>query len=167
MNQSRWQSHTAAEMAREVPTAADRFWARVQRGDGCWLWTGARNEFGYGRVSIRSRVYKAHRVAWYLARGPVPDGIDVLHSCDNPPCCNPAHLHLGTHRQNMREMVARNPRFARAKTATGDVTDIYEFQDVVRYLAEDARTLTTYLATALMTQAPGRMTQGPVAEISE
>lgn len=90
------------------PTIADRFWAKVNRGDDCWEWAGGRNQgTGYGFFSVRSRTIGAHRAAWEVANGPIPAGIDVLHRCDNPPCVRPDHLFLGTHRDNMRDMRAK------------------------------------------------------------
>ena len=84
------------------------FWSRVNRADGpaaCWLWTGPRNSWGYGRVwSFEAQtVLQAHRVAWTLVHGPVPVGLYVCHHCDTPPCCNPAHLFLGTQRDNVAD----------------------------------------------------------------
>jgi len=80
------------------------FWALVDRRgpDECWEWKGTRwSNGGYGR--FRS-YWKAHRVAFEYAHGTTPpDNQKVLHSCDNPPCCNPRHLHLGTDGKNMRE----------------------------------------------------------------
>lgn len=86
---------------------AERFWPKVdQRGD-CWLWTGSINNYGYGMIAAGGRggkVLKAHRVAWELTHGPVPDGLEVCHTCDQPRCVNPAHLWLGTHTENVRDM---------------------------------------------------------------
>ncbi|MFB9187253.1 HNH endonuclease signature motif containing protein [Dactylosporangium sucinum] len=60
------------------------------------------------RRSGKVKLLLAHRVAWEVANGqPIPDGLQVLHSCDNPPCCNPAHLSIGTQAENMQQMVAR------------------------------------------------------------
>ena len=81
----------------------ERFLAKVDRSggeEGCWLWTGYRNNEGYGRCTVRGRKYLAHRRAYELLRGPVPVGLVVRHTCDNPPCCNPAHLRVGTHAEN-------------------------------------------------------------------
>jgi hypothetical protein len=89
----------------------ERFWPRVVVGepDECWEWQGARDWRGYGRTwhqPIR-RSTAAHRVAYELVNGLIPAGLCVLHSCDNPPCCNPAHLRVGTVQDNSDDMVER------------------------------------------------------------
>lgn len=73
------------------------FWEKVDiRGpDECWPWTASLREGGYGQVRWGRIVTSAHRVAWILTNGPIPDDLWVLHSCDNPPCCNPGHHFLG------------------------------------------------------------------------
>src|SRR2546422_11309402 len=81
----------------------ERFWAKVQKlpNDGCWIWTAHTNEHGYGRLSIkRGVVERAHRISWRLHFGSIPDGLCVLHKCDNPPCIRPDHLFLGTKTDN-------------------------------------------------------------------
>lgn len=97
-------------MANFIPVA-ERFWSRLERGPACWEWTGTRRESGYGELQTGSRERRkrlaAHRVAWELTHGPIPDGMLVCHTCDNPPCCNPAHLFLGTHGDNMRDKCAK------------------------------------------------------------
>ncbi len=89
--------------------AAARFWAKVDIGapDKCWEWQASCNPAGYGGFQFNGRFGKAHRAAWELANGPIPEGICVLHRCDNPPCCNPAHLWLGTYADNHRDAVAK------------------------------------------------------------
>lgn len=92
---------------------ADRFWSKVDiRGpDECWPWLAAKSEGGYGFFSVGYTMRNAHRVAYALARGIDPATLDstihVLHSCDNRPCCNPAHLHDGTNAINMAEKASR------------------------------------------------------------
>lgn len=90
-------------------TIATRLAAKcVPAPNGCIEFTGCRNQFGYGRISRGVRgegSENAHRVAWMLANGPVPDGLWVLHHCDNPPCCNPDHLFLGDVAANVQDMI--------------------------------------------------------------
>ena len=95
----------------EIPVV-DRdhfFWQRVGiRGeDECWPYLWGRSSTGYGSLRWNGRVDKSHRVAYELAYGEVPDGLWVLHHCDNPPCCNPYHLYAGTPKDNVRDMMDR------------------------------------------------------------
>jgi hypothetical protein len=97
-----------------VRFAAARFWSRVDKAGGstaCWPWTGARSSKrpgrNHGMLSIGGRSVVASRVAWELARGAIPEGLCVLHRCDNPPCCNPGHLYLGTNADNVADRCAR------------------------------------------------------------
>ena len=88
---------------------AERFWARVQQcGPAeCWPWMAARSGNGYGYLKIGGRMVRAHRVAYELEHGPIPAGAYILHSCDVPTCCNPDHLRVGDHAENMADMVVR------------------------------------------------------------
>ena len=96
---------------------ASRFWSKVKRGapDECWEWQASRKPKGYGQLFINYHSAHAHRMAYQLTYGAIPDGMFVCHACDNPPCCNPAHLWLGTHRDNSADMV-RKGRQKRPKT---------------------------------------------------
>lgn len=76
------------------------FWSFVDRSGECWIWTGHRNAAGYGHISVDGKLVLAHRHAWTLENGPIPPGLDILHRCDNPPCCRPAHLRPGTDSDN-------------------------------------------------------------------
>ena len=86
-----------------------RFWSKVDQSagpTGCWPWQGSRTPNGYGRHAAGWTSY-AHRVAYRYTFGPFALDLDVLHRCDNPPCCNPAHLFLGTARDNLRDASAK------------------------------------------------------------
>jgi HNH endonuclease len=90
----------------------DRFWRNVQKGDGCWEWQAHRDRDGYGRFTVPDREKRfpapASRIAWELANGTrVPDGLIVCHHCDNPPCCRPDHLYVGTFADNVRDSYER------------------------------------------------------------
>ena len=74
----------------------------------CWVWLGAKSGGGYGNFKIRCKSFRAHRVAFRIATGPIPAGLDVLHRCDNPPCCNPEHLWLGTDVDNSADKESKN-----------------------------------------------------------
>lgn len=93
-------------------SAERRFWAKVEKGEGCWNWTGAVTSAGYGSIAIEThpkpRMVSAHRFAWELANGTaVPDGQVVMHSCDNRRCVRPDHLNLGTVGDNNRDMLRK------------------------------------------------------------
>lgn len=98
-----------ADARRPRRSVADRFWEKVDRlagPDGCWLFTGATTH-GYGRLSVPGTSGEtASRLAYRLTFGD-PGALGVLHHCDNPPCCNPTHLFLGTALDNMQDMIAK------------------------------------------------------------
>lgn len=88
---------------------AEKFWSKVDRsGTGCWLWQGYVTPKGYGTYAFaKGKVGRAHRIAYELSKGAIPDGLYVCHACDVPACCNPAHLWLGTGDDNVADRAAK------------------------------------------------------------
>lgn len=99
-----------ARTGRPATPLCRRFLAKfeIDLQTGCWLWTGARLAQGYGLIKRKDGAQlRAHRVAYALAYGPIPDGLQVCHRCDNPRCVRPGHLFLGTAQDNANDMVAK------------------------------------------------------------
>ena len=90
-------------------TPESRFWDNVpMREEGqCWNWHGAKLKGGYGQIKIDGSCVQAHRFSWSIINGPVPTGLVIRHACDNPSCVNPAHLLLGTHKDNVSDKYNR------------------------------------------------------------
>lgn len=115
-------------------TPEQRFWARVEKSDGCWLWIGVRKSATsrYGRFVDGDETVRAHRRAWEMVAGPIPEGLDVLHTCDDGACVRNdeigtyeikgrvlprhGHLYLGTHDDNMKDRQLKG-RVSRKSTA--------------------------------------------------
>lgn len=89
---------------RSVP-APERFWPKVQRSEGCWTWTGAKDWDGYPIFGLSSsqKSVRGHRWVYEQENGPIPPGMQVCHTCDNPSCVRPDHLFLGTNQDNMTD----------------------------------------------------------------
>lgn len=97
--------------------------------DRCWQWTASVLQDGYGQFGVNGSTTRAHRYSWELYNGKIPDGLSVLHHCDNQLCVNPKHLFLGTHRQNMLDMTnkkrqAKGEQQHLAKLTTKDVLEL-------------------------------------------
>lgn len=98
-------THTNNRQRQDVDAA---FWAKVQHSDGCWLWTGCRNQKGYGQFRNEyGQNEQAHRYAYRRTVGPIPEMAVVCHQCDNPPCVKPAHLWIGSVADNQRDMARK------------------------------------------------------------
>lgn len=80
-----------------------RFWDKVDKTGDCWEWKAALNEHGYGMIGMNGGMRRAHRLSWEFRYGKIPDGLFVLHKCDNPKCVNPDHLFLGNQTDNMHD----------------------------------------------------------------
>lgn len=124
-----------------TPQIADSraFWAQVGRpADACWEWRGTLDGKGYGKIPVGGRLIGAHRIAYTLAVGPIPPGIFVCHECDNPPCCNPNHLFLGTAADNNRDTVLKGR--ARRNAARGEANPQAKLTEAkVRAIRADPR----------------------------
>lgn len=105
-----------------------RFWSKVsvRSGDECWPWMAGLKSGGYGNFFIAGRLRATHRVAFTIAKGSIPHGLSILHSCDNPRCCNPQHLRAGTAQDNA------NDKIARGRQAKGDRTGARLHPETVR-----------------------------------
>jgi hypothetical protein len=126
-----------------MTTLSDRFWSKVCKGSpaDCWEWQASVRGFGYGQFNVAGSSLPAHRVAYELTHGSIPKGLVVRHQCDNPRCCNPAHLEPGTKLDNAQDAVKRGrlrpPRGVahhRAKLTQAQV-------DAIRTSAESNRAL--------------------------
>ncbi len=115
------------------------FWTFVDAStaDECWPWKRSRCSDGYGTARVDGRTVGTHRVAWTLTNGEIPSGLSVLHRCDNPPCCNPNHLFLGTQAENCadRQRKGRTNRDPRNQGSTNGYARLTE--DMVRWARQE------------------------------
>ncbi|WP_107327480.1 HNH endonuclease [Agrobacterium pusense] len=139
---SRGCNTTLGQRNRKWPSKAERFWSKVDRAPGhgrngdCWPWQGAMLPDGYGHFRDGDKVRPAHVVSYELENGPLPEGMNGLHSCDYRRCVNPSHIFAGTHQDNMSDMVAKG----RANAPKGvDHHDVKLTEDEVRAIRADGR----------------------------
>ncbi|MGQ0721049.1 MAG: HNH endonuclease signature motif containing protein [Candidatus Eiseniibacteriota bacterium] len=118
-----------------------RFWSKVSKSDGCWLWTGANNSLGYGQLSLDGgRRACAHRVAYEWTVGAIEPGLDLDHLCRNPSCVNPSHLEPVTHRENIRRGKAATKTACKYGHDWTDPRNVYIRKSGSRWCAECGRT---------------------------
>lgn len=132
--------HQGKFRKKSQPTPEERFWSKVDTSggpDACWTWVAFTNPKGYGLFGWAGKNRLAHRVAWELTKGPIPPGMNVLHHCDNPPCCNSSHHFLGTLADNNVDMTKKGRRPTREQCWNGKLTQV-EIDDMRRRHASGA-----------------------------
>jgi HNH endonuclease len=104
----------------------ESFWSHVLTTETCWIWQGMkqRGDYPYGLIAYQGKRWMTHRLAWTLTHGPIPDGMFVLHRCDNPPCVNPAHLFLGSILDNILDAIQKGRWGKRGRLTARDVASI-------------------------------------------
>lgn len=118
---------------------AERFWAKVEKTDSCWLWTAARNTTGYGMASWKGKKnIVAHRLAYELLVGPIPVGKLALHKCDTPHCVNPDHLFFGTDADNRADCVAKDRHARGERSGVNKLTEA-QVKEIKRLIANGMR----------------------------
>ena len=142
-----------------------KFWEHVDKSagpDACWLWTAAKSHNGYGRFALpgkngrKGRKVQAHRLAWTVTNGAIPDGLEACHRCDNPACVNPAHLFIATHLENVRDCINKG-RINRP---------IGEANPRCRLTAEDAKAIRAMSASGVTQAAISRLYGVTAANVS-
>ena len=109
------------------PRRVRKFWNNIEKAsiELCWNWIGATDRKGYGKFFAVSngnhKLIQSHRISYFLHYGVDPGDSLVLHQCDNPSCCNPNHLRLGTHKENMKDMASRGHVFRSPTLADNDI----------------------------------------------
>lgn len=149
----RWRRATPVS-ERQRPTAEERFWAKVQKGAGCWEWHGYRRPSGHGVFAAsRGRRVSAHAFALELSTGvPTPAGMEACHRCDNPPCVNPRHIYYGTRQQNIDDAWARSRCAVGQDRPAAKLRDEQVVEIRERYAAgESAKDLASEFSIAVVT----------------
>jgi hypothetical protein len=134
-------------------TPEERFWNRVIIAGvrDCWLWDGPCDTDGYGMFFVDTQRFRASRFAYMLANGPIPSGQGVLHHCDNPPCVNPAHLFLGTPKDNALDSVSKNRRARMFGAANASTKLTEDHVRTIRLLHKQGNTTIAALARQFCT----------------
>lgn len=137
--QQQWKGQELRPLRSQITLEA-RFWQKVTRTPSCWVWTAATNSKGYGQIGVDGRVRRAHRVAWEMANGPIPDGMVLDHRCANPACVNPDHLRVVTNAQNLQHRIGAN------KNSASGIRGVYWIKDMNAWRAEARLNGRTYYA---------------------
>ena len=123
-------------------TLADRFWRRVKKDekhpDNCWGWTGSLLE-RYGKITVNGRGTNAPRASWLLHFGEIPAGMQVCHKCDNPACTNPAHLWLGTAKENCFDKMGKGRSGQSGRPRQNHCARGHEFTENNTYIAQQKK----------------------------
>lgn len=152
----------------------NRLWPKVdiRSEDECWEWNAAKTRFGYGYLSIGRRdegLVLAHRAVWELTHGPLPNGMKVCHTCDNPSCCNPSHLFTGTQADNLTDCKvkgrarggslpgSRNPNSKLSDNQINEIRERYDSGKVLqRVLAHEYGITQTQVSAIILHKSWGR-----------
>jgi hypothetical protein len=166
-------------MRKRYASLEEAFLSQIVKTDSCWLWSGTKAGKGYGQVAAAGERMYAHRFAWERASGPIPDGIEVLHQCDNPPCVRRSHLFLGTQLDNARDMVTKGRAATGAKNGAAKLdaarvvkirTEFVEKETPINRLAGSAGVTPVAVRKLLLgitwSALPGVLSDGRLREIT-
>lgn len=139
IGRAKYCSNPCKNNSRKKPLS-ERFWEHVVKSDGCWEWNGGKAVHGYGSIhDDNGHQLRSNQASWILHHGPIPEGLWILHKCDNPPCVRPDHLYLGTHQDNMRDLILRGKgkgaamvgsKNVHAKLREKDIPMIYKLNEL-------------------------------------
>lgn len=164
-------SYTCKGLGTRIPYQ-ERFWLYVQKTETCWLWTGASLTAGYGVLGVSGRSTAntlAHHVSWEIHHGAIPEAMQILHTCDNPPCVNPAHLFLGTDQENSDDKLSKQ-RQARGETQGNSKltpTLVYEIRSLKGHMTPTLTAKKYKISKVTVWRIWQRLIWGHLPEISQ